>query len=165
MSGGVAYVLDEHQLFDTLCNLDMVDLESIWQEEDQRRAARPDRAALPLDRQPAGRAHPGQLAGDGRASSSRSCRSTTARRWSGCASGEQRRRRRRRRPPRRCSVANPTGFIEYRRASRSATGPSTSGSRTGTRSTCRWSSDDAQPSRPRAAWTAASRSATRPAAR
>jgi len=36
MSGGVAYVLDEHQLFDTLCNLDMVDLESIWQEEDRR---------------------------------------------------------------------------------------------------------------------------------
>jgi glutamate synthase (NADPH) large chain len=36
MSGGVAYVLDEHQLFDTLCNLDMVDLESIWREEDQR---------------------------------------------------------------------------------------------------------------------------------
>jgi glutamate synthase (NADPH) large chain len=28
-------VLDEHQLFDTLCNLDMVDLESIWREEDQ----------------------------------------------------------------------------------------------------------------------------------
>jgi glutamate synthase domain-containing protein 2/glutamate synthase domain-containing protein 3 len=34
MSGGVAYVLDEHQLFDTLCNLDMVDLESIWQKDD-----------------------------------------------------------------------------------------------------------------------------------
>ena len=36
MSGGVAYVLDEHQLFDTLCNLDMVDVESLWQEEDQQ---------------------------------------------------------------------------------------------------------------------------------
>ena len=36
MSGGIAYVLDEHQLFDTLCNLDMVDLESVWQEEDQK---------------------------------------------------------------------------------------------------------------------------------
>jgi glutamate synthase domain-containing protein 3 len=35
MSGGVAYVLDEHQLFDTLCNLDTVDLEVVWQEEDQ----------------------------------------------------------------------------------------------------------------------------------
>jgi glutamate synthase (NADPH/NADH) large chain len=35
MSGGVAYVLDEHQLFDTLCNLDMVDLESLWKEEDE----------------------------------------------------------------------------------------------------------------------------------
>jgi glutamate synthase domain-containing protein 3 len=34
MSGGLAYVLDEHQLFDTLCNLDMVDLESIWRRED-----------------------------------------------------------------------------------------------------------------------------------
>jgi len=29
MSGGTAYVFDEHQLFDTLCNLDMVDLESV----------------------------------------------------------------------------------------------------------------------------------------
>jgi glutamate synthase domain-containing protein 2/glutamate synthase domain-containing protein 3 len=36
MSGGVAYVLDEHQLFDTLCNLDMVDLESLWQPDDRR---------------------------------------------------------------------------------------------------------------------------------
>jgi glutamate synthase domain-containing protein 3 len=34
MSGGVAYVLDEMQLFDTLCNLDMVELESIWQQDD-----------------------------------------------------------------------------------------------------------------------------------
>ena len=32
MSGGIAYVLDEHQLFDTLCNLDMVDLENVWKE-------------------------------------------------------------------------------------------------------------------------------------
>ena len=40
MSGGIAYVLDEHQLFDTLCNLDMVDLENVWQEEDTSRAAR-----------------------------------------------------------------------------------------------------------------------------
>lgn len=37
MSGGIAYVLDEMQLFDTLCNLDMVDLESVWQDEDVRR--------------------------------------------------------------------------------------------------------------------------------
>ncbi len=35
MSGGIAYVLDEQQLFDTLCNLDMVDLESVRQEEDR----------------------------------------------------------------------------------------------------------------------------------
>jgi glutamate synthase domain-containing protein 2/glutamate synthase domain-containing protein 1/glutamate synthase domain-containing protein 3 len=35
MSGGIAYVLDEMQLFDTLCNLDMVELESIWQDQDQ----------------------------------------------------------------------------------------------------------------------------------
>ena len=34
MSGGAAYVLDEYQLFDTLCNLDMVDLENVWQTED-----------------------------------------------------------------------------------------------------------------------------------
>jgi len=35
MSGGIAYVLDEMQLFDTLCNLDMVDLESVWRQEDK----------------------------------------------------------------------------------------------------------------------------------
>ncbi|MBN1123405.1 MAG: glutamate synthase large subunit, partial [Sedimentisphaerales bacterium] len=36
MSGGIAYVLDEMQLFDTLCNLDMVELEMVWQEKDKR---------------------------------------------------------------------------------------------------------------------------------
>jgi len=35
MSGGTAYVLDEMQLFDTLCNLDMVELESVWQTSDK----------------------------------------------------------------------------------------------------------------------------------
>jgi glutamate synthase domain-containing protein 3 len=34
MSGGVAYVYDETGLFDTRCNLDMVDLEGVWTEED-----------------------------------------------------------------------------------------------------------------------------------
>jgi len=36
MSGGIAYVLDEMQLFDTLCNLDMVELESIRLNEDKK---------------------------------------------------------------------------------------------------------------------------------
>jgi glutamate synthase domain-containing protein 2/glutamate synthase domain-containing protein 1/glutamate synthase domain-containing protein 3 len=36
MSGGIAYVLDETSNFDTLCNLDMVELESVWQQEDKR---------------------------------------------------------------------------------------------------------------------------------
>ncbi len=35
MSGGLAYVLDEAQLFDTKCNLDMVELESVWKDEDK----------------------------------------------------------------------------------------------------------------------------------
>jgi glutamate synthase domain-containing protein 3 len=35
MSGGLAYVLDEAQLFDTMCNLDMVELESVWKEADK----------------------------------------------------------------------------------------------------------------------------------
>ena len=35
MSGGVAYVYDETGLFDTRCNLDMVDLEGVWTPEDQ----------------------------------------------------------------------------------------------------------------------------------
>ncbi len=34
MSGGIAYVFDHQQLFDTLCNLDMVDLEPVHQPED-----------------------------------------------------------------------------------------------------------------------------------
>ena len=29
MSGGIAFVLDENQLFDTRCNLEMVDIEPI----------------------------------------------------------------------------------------------------------------------------------------
>lgn len=36
MSGGLAYVLDEAQLFDTMCNLDMVELESVWKEKDKK---------------------------------------------------------------------------------------------------------------------------------
>lgn len=35
MSGGIAYVYDETELFDTRCNLDMVDLESVWSQEDR----------------------------------------------------------------------------------------------------------------------------------
>jgi glutamate synthase domain-containing protein 2/glutamate synthase domain-containing protein 1/glutamate synthase domain-containing protein 3 len=34
MSGGIAYALDENQLFDTLCNLDMVDIEPVVEHED-----------------------------------------------------------------------------------------------------------------------------------
>jgi glutamate synthase domain-containing protein 2/glutamate synthase domain-containing protein 1/glutamate synthase domain-containing protein 3 len=34
MSSGIAYVFDEMQLFDTLCNLDMVELETVWQGQD-----------------------------------------------------------------------------------------------------------------------------------
>ncbi|MBN1411905.1 MAG: glutamate synthase large subunit [Spirochaetales bacterium] len=36
MSGGLAYVLDENQLFDTMCNLEMVDLEPVVSEEDKK---------------------------------------------------------------------------------------------------------------------------------
>jgi len=35
MSGGVAYVLDENQLFDTRCNLEMVDIEQITEKRDE----------------------------------------------------------------------------------------------------------------------------------
>jgi glutamate synthase (NADPH) large chain len=35
MSGGVAYVYDENQLFDTRCNLDMVDVEPVIDEDDK----------------------------------------------------------------------------------------------------------------------------------
>jgi glutamate synthase domain-containing protein 2/glutamate synthase domain-containing protein 3 len=40
MSGGIAYVYDETELFDTRCNLDMVDLESVWMEEDRAQLRR-----------------------------------------------------------------------------------------------------------------------------
>jgi glutamate synthase domain-containing protein 3 len=36
MSGGIAYVLDESQLFDTRCNLELVDIEPVMGEEDIR---------------------------------------------------------------------------------------------------------------------------------
>jgi glutamate synthase domain-containing protein 3 len=36
MSGGIAYVLDESQLFDTRCNLEMVDIEPVIEEEDKK---------------------------------------------------------------------------------------------------------------------------------
>lgn len=36
MSGGIAYVYDENELFGTRCNLDMVDLETVWTEADKR---------------------------------------------------------------------------------------------------------------------------------
>ena len=35
MSGGIAYVYDPTEIFDTRCNLDMVDLESVWSREDK----------------------------------------------------------------------------------------------------------------------------------
>jgi len=35
MSGGLAYVYDPNQLFDTKCNLDMVDLETVWNKDDR----------------------------------------------------------------------------------------------------------------------------------
>jgi len=35
MSGGIAYVFNDTGIFDTRCNLDMVDLESVWQDEDK----------------------------------------------------------------------------------------------------------------------------------
>jgi len=37
MSGGIAYVYDENHLFDTRCNLDMVDVEPVVDDEDIRR--------------------------------------------------------------------------------------------------------------------------------
>ncbi|MGM0432074.1 MAG: glutamate synthase large subunit [Spirochaetota bacterium] len=36
MSGGIAYVHDPSELFDTRCNLDMVELESVWTKEDRK---------------------------------------------------------------------------------------------------------------------------------
>ncbi len=36
MSGGVAYVYDDTQLFDTRCNLDMVELETVWHQDDRQ---------------------------------------------------------------------------------------------------------------------------------
>ena len=36
MTGGVVYVYDKTELFDTKCNLDMVDLESVWNKADRK---------------------------------------------------------------------------------------------------------------------------------
>jgi len=35
MSGGIAYVYDETELFDTRCNLDMVNVETVWDQKDE----------------------------------------------------------------------------------------------------------------------------------
>jgi len=35
MSGGTAYIFDKNEMFGSLCNLDMVDLEYVWTEEDK----------------------------------------------------------------------------------------------------------------------------------
>jgi glutamate synthase domain-containing protein 3 len=35
MSGGIAYVYDPSELFDTRCNLDMVELEGVWSKADR----------------------------------------------------------------------------------------------------------------------------------
>ncbi|HUT25482.1 MAG TPA: glutamate synthase large subunit [Sumerlaeia bacterium] len=40
MSGGIAYVYDPTELFETRCNLGMVDLESVWSGEDEMRLHR-----------------------------------------------------------------------------------------------------------------------------
>ena len=37
MSGGIAYVWNDSGVLDTRCNLDMVDLESVWREADKAR--------------------------------------------------------------------------------------------------------------------------------
>jgi glutamate synthase domain-containing protein 3 len=37
MSGGIAYVYDPSELFDTRCNLDTVELEGVWDIDDQTR--------------------------------------------------------------------------------------------------------------------------------
>ncbi|MBD3289071.1 glutamate synthase large subunit, partial [candidate division KSB1 bacterium] len=37
MSGGIAYVYDTSEVFDTRCNLDMVDLETVWNRDDRIR--------------------------------------------------------------------------------------------------------------------------------
>jgi glutamate synthase domain-containing protein 3 len=37
MSGGIAYVYDRNEMFGMRCNYDMVDLESVWEEEDKQR--------------------------------------------------------------------------------------------------------------------------------
>ena len=36
MSGGMAFVYDPTELFDTKCNLDMVDLETVWKQDDEK---------------------------------------------------------------------------------------------------------------------------------
>ena len=62
MSGGVAYVYDETSLFDTRCNLDMVDLEGVWTAADQAALRGLIERHLALTGQRRRRACSGQLA-------------------------------------------------------------------------------------------------------
>ena len=101
MSGGIAYVYDETELFDTRCNLDMVDLESVWTKEDEAQL----RALIENHYRYTGSAARADASWrTGRRScrcSSRSCRSNTARCSSACGWPRNATRRPFRRP-RRC---------------------------------------------------------------
>ena len=91
MSGGIAYVLDEQQLFDTPVQPgNGRSGAGLSEPEDLDVAPRPDPPALPVDGQRAGQADPRPLATRCRASSSKSCRSIIARPWSGSASANRR---------------------------------------------------------------------------
>ncbi len=57
MSGGIAYVLDENSFFDTMCNLDMVDLYPVYQEEDIQRL----RDLIGRHREATGSEHAGRI--------------------------------------------------------------------------------------------------------
>ena len=169
MSGGVAYVLDEHQLFDTLCNLDMVDLESIWQQEDRDVLTRPDRtrhhrytgsqqAKRILDKWQ-------EMAGQFVKVMPIDYRKALAKIRRDCENMNKSEASRPRRP-RRCSMADPQGFLTYDRVDR--------GYRPVRGTACKdWreavdaklGESDLHPTRRPDAWTAAFRSATAPAAR
>jgi len=84
MSGGLAYVYDETELFDTRCNLDMVDVESVWQEGDIKRL----HAMIESHFRYTGSQRAAQILENWESRlpcSSRSCRSSTGSRWTGCA--------------------------------------------------------------------------------
>ena len=166
MSGGVAFVLDEAGDFPRRCNLGMVDLEPLVDPEDIELV----RDLLIQHAGYTGSTVAARILADWAAAqprSSRSCRWTTAASWPRCSSAQEDRRSPgseavMARGPRLSRLGKPTGFLEFPRDTQPYR-PVAERLHDYREVIHPWPVREARRRRGRAAWTAASRSATRAA--